>query len=60
MKVTLMGMFVAEGTETECAEYTAKTVLILGELTKRMEQADIQKEIYAIWNNLNKDGDKPK
>ena len=55
-----MGMFVAEGTETECAEYTAKTVLILGELTKRMEQADIQKEIYAIWNNLNKDGDKPK
>lgn len=59
MKVTVMGMFVAEGTITECAEYTAKTVLILGEITKRMEQADIQKEIQDIWKNIAKDGDKP-
>lgn len=58
MKVTVMGILEAEGTTTECAEYTAKTVLILGELAKRMEKADIQNEIQNIWNNLNKEGDK--
>ena len=60
MKVTVMSMFVAEGTTTECAEYTAKTMLILKELSERLEQSEIQKEIQNIWKNITKDGDNPK
>lgn len=60
MKVTVMGLRVGEGTVTECAEFTAKTMFIINEMAKRMEQSEIQKEIQTIWNSISKGGDKQK
>lgn len=43
MKLSIMRLCIAEGSATECAEYTAKTVLILGELQSEWNRQTFRK-----------------
>lgn len=58
MKLTIMNMFVAEGTPEQLSEYTARLILILKNWTDKQEQKQIQNEIESIWKNIQKGGDK--
>ena len=57
MKLNIMGMFTAEGTAEQLAEYTARIILILKNWTDKQEQAQVEREIKEIWNNMRKGGE---
>lgn len=57
MKLNIMGLFTAEGTAEQLAEYTARIMLILKNWTDKQEQKQIQNEIESIWKNMQKGGE---
>lgn len=57
MKLTIMNMFVAEGTPEQLPEYTARVMLILKSWTDKQEQAQVEREIKEIWKNMQKGGE---
>lgn len=57
MKLTIMNMFVAEGTPEHLSEYTARVMLILKNWTDKQEQAQVEREIKEIWKNMQKGGE---
>ena len=57
MKLTIMNMFVAEGTPEQLSEYTARVMLILKNWTDKQEQKQIQNEIESIWKDIQKGGE---
>ena len=59
MKVTVKGMFVAEGTVAELAEFMARSIVLMKDFTEQLVRANIQKEIQNIWKNIKKEGDEP-
>lgn len=58
MKLTFMGIFVADGTPEQLSEYTARVMLILKNWTDKQEQAQVEREIKEIWRGMQKGGDK--
>lgn len=57
MKLTIMNMFVTEGTPEQLSEYTARVMLILKNWTDKQEQAQVEREIKEIWRNMQKGGE---
>ena len=57
MKLTVMGIFVADGTPEQLSEYTARLTLILKNWTDKQEQKQIQNEIESIWKDIQKGGE---
>ena len=56
MKLTIMNMFTAEGTQEHLSEYTARVMLILKNWTDKQEQAQVEREIKEIWRGMQKCG----
>lgn len=57
MKLTIMNLFVAEGTAEQLSEYTARVMVILKNWTDKQEQKQIQNEIESIWKDIQKGGE---
>lgn len=54
MRVTVMGIFTAEGTVEQLSEYTARLILLLKHWADQLESEDIRNEIEAVWRSLQK------
>lgn len=48
MKLTVFGMFTVEGTEQECADYTARLVAILKAWQDNQNAIEAQKAVDSI------------
>ena len=52
MKLTVMGIFVADGTPEELSLYSALLVDMLKTLQDNKEKKDIEAEIKSVWDSL--------
>ena len=52
MKLTIMNMFVAEGTPEELSLYSALLVTTLKTIQDNKEKKDMEAEIKSVWDSL--------
>lgn len=57
MKLTVMGIFVADGTPEELSLYSTLLMNMLKTLQDNMEKKDIEAEIKSVWDSLKGGGD---
>lgn len=52
MRIEIFGSFVAEGTVEELSEYTARTCVLLKEITDQIDRNKLQKELKELWDGM--------